>query len=136
MKHSIVRGAPLVSWNEGPSKASILQFVERVTAEGGVDHVPALDRIAVFVNDGTLWPEKPFYFQLAFALDRVKALAAQHPGWQEQPPFKAVLEDDLESVLSGGLKAIIDILVTTHGGNGSNEFEKIVSGWITSARHS
>jgi len=136
MKHSTVRGTPLVSWNEGPRKASILHFVERVTAEGGVDYVPALDRIAVFDNDGTLWSEKPFYFQLAFALDRVKALAAQHPEWQEQQPFKAVLEDDLESVLSGGLKAIIDILVATHGGNTTDEFEQIVSGWIASARHS
>jgi hypothetical protein len=126
---------PLASWNKGPSKASILRFVEAVTAEGGPEFVPPLDRIAVFDNDGTLWSEKPFYFQLAFALDRVKALAGQHPEWRDQQPFKAVLEDDIAGVLAGGLKAIIDILVATHGGNTSDEFEQIVSGWITSARH-
>ena len=97
--------------------------------------MPPLDRIAVFDNDGTLWSEKPFYNQVAFALDRVKALAPQHPEWQEQQPFKAVLEDDLPGVLAGGLKAIIDILVATHGGNTSDEFEQIVLDWITSARH-
>jgi len=126
---------PLPAWNEGPSKASILGFVEAVTTEGGVDFVPPLDRIAVFDNDGTLWSEKPFYFQLIFALDRVKALAGQHPEWRDQQPFKAVLEDDISGVLAGGLKAIVDILVATHGGNTSDEFEQIVSGWITSARH-
>ena len=91
MKQSIVQTDPLPSWHEGPSKESILRFVERVTVEGGVEFVPPLDRIAVFDNDGTLWSEKPFYFQLAFALDRVKALAPQHPEWQEQQPFKAIL---------------------------------------------
>jgi hypothetical protein len=126
---------PLPSWNEGPSKASILSFVEVVTSEGGAGFVPPLDRIAVFDNDGTLWSEKPFYFQLIFALDRVKALAAQHPEWQEQQPFKAVLEDDIEGCLAAGLKAILDILIATHGGNTSDEFEQIVLGWITSARH-
>jgi phosphoserine phosphatase len=126
---------PLPSWNEGASKESILHFVEAVTVEGGAEFVPPLDRIAVFDNDGTLWSEKPFYFQLIFALDRVKALAPQHPEWQERQPFKAVLEDDIAAVLAGGLKAIVDILVATHGGNTSDEFEQIVTAWITSARH-
>jgi hypothetical protein len=132
---SSVQTDPLASWNTGPSKESILRFVEAVTAEGGAEFVSPLDRIAVFDNDGTLWSEKPFYFQLAFALDRVKAVAGQHPEWRDQQPFKAVLEDDIAGVLAGGLKAIIDILVATHGGNTSDEFEQIVSGWITSARH-
>ena len=114
MKQTSMQTDPLPSWNEGPSKKSIIRFVEAVISEGRPDFVPPLDRIAVFDNDGTLWSERPFYFQLAFALDRVKALAAQHPECQEQQSFKAVLEDDLESVLSGGLKAIIDILVATH----------------------
>jgi phosphoserine phosphatase len=126
---------PLSSWNEGPSKESILRFVEVVTAEGGAEFVPPLDRIAVFDNDGTLWSEKPYYFQLAFALDRIKALAPQHPEWQEQQPFKAVLEDDLEGFLAGGMKAILDVLVVTHGGNTTDEFEQVVSDWIDSARH-
>jgi len=135
VKQSSVKTDLLPSWNEGPNKASILRFVEAVTSEGGAEFVPPLDRIAVFDNDGTLWSEKPFYFQLAFALDRVKALAGQHPEWRDQQPFKAVLEDDVSGILAGGLKAIVDILVATHGGNTSDEFEQIVSGWITSARH-
>ena len=125
----------LPSWREGPIKASILDFVERVTDEGSLDFVPLLDRIAVFDNDGTLWSEKPFYFQLAFALDRVKELAAGHPEWHEQQPFKSALEDDIPGVLAGGLKAIVDILLATHGGNTTDEFEAVVSSWISGARH-
>ena len=135
LKQSSLQTDPLPSWNEGPSKESILRFVEAVTSEGSAEFVPPLDRIAVFDNDGTLWSEKPFYFQLIFALDRVKALAAQHPEWHEEQPFKSVLEDDMEGFLAGGLKAILDILVVTHGGNTSDEFEQIVLDWIASARH-
>jgi phosphoserine phosphatase len=135
LNQSNVHTDPLPSWDEGASKESILRFVERVTEEGAVDFAPPLDRIAVFDNDGTLWSERPFYNQVAFALDRVKALAPEHPEWQEEQPFKAVLEDDLPGVLSGGLKALIDILVATHGGNTSDEFEQIVLDWISSARH-
>jgi phosphoserine phosphatase len=118
---------PLPSWHEGPSKESILRFVEAVTAEGGAEFVPPVDRIAVFDNDGTLWSEKPFYFQVAFALDRVKALAPQHPEWQDQEPFRAVLDGDM--------RAILDILVATHGGDTTDEFEQVVLDWIASARH-
>ncbi len=135
MGQQATQSNPLPSWNEGPSKASILRFVEAVTTEGGAEFVAPLDRIAVFDNDGTLWSEKPFYFQLIFALDRVKALAAQHPEWEEQQPFKSVLEDDIEAFLAGGLKAILDVLVVTHGGNTSDEFEQIVLAWVASARH-
>jgi len=135
MKGNETQADPLPSWYEGSSKAGIRRFVEAVTSAGSAEFVPALDRIAVFDNDGTLWSEKPFYFQLAFALDRVKALAGQHPEWQEQQPFKAVLADDIAGVLAGGLKAIIEILVVTHAGNTSEEFEQIVLEWITSARH-
>jgi hypothetical protein len=97
--------------------------------------MPPLDRIAVFDNDGTLWSEKPVYHQLIFALDRVKALADQHPAWHDQQPFKAVLEDDIDALLAGGLKALINILLATHGGNTSDEFEQIVLDWIATARH-
>ncbi len=126
---------PLPSWNEGAAKQSILHFVEQVTTQDGAGYVAPLDRIAVFDNDGTLWSEKPFYFQLAFALDRVKALAPQHPEWASQQPFKAVLEDDMAGFLAGGMKAIIEILVATHGGDTTDEFEQTVRDWITSARH-
>jgi phosphoserine phosphatase len=126
---------PLPSWNEGSSKESIRRFVEVVTSERGAEFVPPQDRIAVFDNDGTLWSEKPFYFQLAFALDRVKALAPRHPEWSEQQPFKAILENDLAGFLAGGMKAILDVLIATHGGNTSDEFEQIVLDWIASARH-
>jgi phosphoserine phosphatase len=125
----------LPSWRDGHTKESILRFVERVTTEGRVGFVSPVERIAVFDNDGTLWSEKPFYFQLAFALDRVKALAVQHPDWQEQQPFKAVLADDLAGVLSGGMKALVDIIVATHAGNSTDEFEEIVSSWLSNARH-
>jgi hypothetical protein len=135
MRQRTVQTDPLPSWHEVPSKASILRFVEAVTCEGGAEFVPPLDRIAVFDNDGTLWSEKPFYFQLIFALDRVKALSDQHPEWQEQQPFKAVLEEDLAGFLTGGMKAILDVLGVTHGGNTSDEFEQIVLDWIASARH-
>jgi len=135
VKQPNMQTAPLPSWNEGPSKASLLRFVEAVTSEGGAEFVPPLDRIAVFDNDGTLWSEKPVYFQLIFALDRVKVLASEHPEWQDQQPFKAILEDDMETFLASGLKAILDVLGATHGGNTSEEFEQIVLQWIAGARH-
>ena len=135
MKINKTQADPLPSWNEGPSKESILRFVEAVTAEGGAEFVPPVDRIAVFDNDGTLWSEKPFYFQVAFALDRMKALAPEHPEWQEQQPFKAILENDIEGFLAGGMRAILDVLVATHGGDTTEEFEQVVSDWITGAGH-
>ena len=135
MKTTETQIDPLPSWQEGPNKSEIRRFVEVVTTDGSAEFVPVPDRIAVFDNDGTLWSEKPFYFQLAFALDRVKALSGQHPEWQEQQPFKAVLADDLVGVMAGGMKALIEILVATHGGNTSAEFEQIVLDWIAKARH-
>ena len=135
MRQRLAQTDPLPSWNEGPSKASILRFLDAVTAEGSADFVPPLDRIAVFDNDGTLWSEKPFYFQLVFALDRVKALAAAHPEWQEQQPFKAVLEGNIGEVLAGGVKSLVEIVLATHAGTTSEEFEQIVLDWVASARH-
>ena len=135
MKQQTMQIDPLPSWNEGASKRSLLHFVEAVTSAGGAEFVPPLDRIAVFDNDGTLWSEKPLYFQLIFALDRVKALATQHPEWQEQQPFKAVLEDDIDGLVAMGMNAISDILCATHVGNTSDEFEQIALDWITSALH-
>jgi len=126
---------PLPSWNEGKSKQAMTRFVKTVTTADSPQFVPAAERIAVFDNDGTLWSEQPVYFQLAFALDRVKTLAPQHPEWQEQQPFKAVLEDDMKTVAAGGQKALLELIMTTHAGNTTEEFAQIVKEWIGTAKH-
>lgn len=126
---------PLPSWNEGVSKQAIVQFVEDVSTANGSSFVPSSERIAVFDNDGTLWAEQPLYFQLVFAIDRVKALAPMHPEWQDQQPFKAVLEDDLETVFSGGEETLLELLITTHAGNTTEEFSQIVRDWLATAKH-
>jgi hypothetical protein len=126
---------PLPSWNPGPSKTAIIEFVGKVTHDGGPDYVPAEQRIAVLDNDGTLWSEKPFYFQLAFAFDRVKELAAQHPEWKDRQPFKGVLENDVDAVLAGGEHALLELVMATHAGMTTGEFEQIVTDWISTARH-
>src|SRR5262245_33867742 len=97
---------PLPSWNDGANKSAIVDFVNRVTREGSPDFVPAAQRIATFDNDGTLWSEQPIYFQFAFALDRVKALAPHHPEWKTQQPFKAVLDGDTKTLLASGEKGL------------------------------
>jgi len=126
---------PLLSWKDTASKAAIVKFVNRVTTEGSMDFVPPADRIAVFDNDGTLWSEQPMYFQLAFALDRVKALAPQHPEWKDQQPFKAVLEGDMNALAETGEHGLLELVVTTHAGNTSEEFARIVHDWVRTARH-
>jgi len=131
-----VRAAdPLPSWNEGSAKSAILEFVKRTTTEGGNDFIPVGDRIAVFDNDGTLWCEQPAYFQLLFALDRIRELAPQHPEWKETEPFKSVLAGDLQRVAAQGEKGIAKIIAVTHAGMTSDEFNTIVRNWITTARH-
>ena len=126
---------PLPSWNDGPARQAIVGFVERVTKEGGPDFVPPPERIAVFDNDGTLWSEQPMYVQLAFALDRVKALAPQHPEWKAKEPFAAVLRGDLASVAASGEHGLVELVMATHAGNTSDEFAKIVEDWLGTARH-
>jgi len=126
---------PLPSWNAGPSKSAILEFVKRTTTEGGSDFIPVNDRIAVFDNDGTLWCEQPVYFQLMFALDRIRELAPQHPEWKETEPFKSVLAGDLKGVAAQGEKGIAQIVAVTHAGMTTAEFNTIVRNWITTARH-
>jgi len=118
---------PLPSWNEGAAKKSIIDFVEKVTKEGSPDFVPPPERIATFDNDGTLWCEQPMYFQLFFALDRVKTLAPQHPEWKTKEPFASLLKDDVKGALAGGEHAILEIIVATHAGMTTAEFEKIVA---------
>jgi phosphoglycolate phosphatase-like HAD superfamily hydrolase len=125
----------LPSWNDGASKKAIVDFVTRTTAAGSADFVPAAERIAVFDNDGTLWAEHPMYFQLAFALDRIKALAPQHPEWKTAQPFKGVLENDLKSVLEGGPRALMQVIAASHVGNTTEEFAAIVTDWMATARH-
>ena len=126
---------PLPSWNDTPTKAAILEFVTRVTSEGGPDFVPVADRIATFDNDGTLWVEHPIYTQLAFALDRVKALAPQHPEWATTQPFQAVLEGDMKALAAAGDHGLLEIIAATHAGMSTAEFESIVTDWIATARH-
>jgi phosphoglycolate phosphatase-like HAD superfamily hydrolase len=126
---------PLPSWYNGKSKLSIINFVTKTTKEGSKDFIPVADRIAVFDNDGTLWSEQPMYFQLAFAIDRIKALAPTNPEWKTKQPFKALLENDLKEVLGGGEKALMEIVMTTHAGMTTEEFERTVKDWITTARH-
>jgi hypothetical protein len=126
---------PLPSWNDGPTKKAILDFVSRVTKEGGPDFVPVPERIATFDNDGTLWTEQPMYVQLAFALDRVKALAHKHPEWKIKQPFKAVLEGDLKALAAAGEKALAESVMATHAGTTTDEFATIVEDWLATAKH-
>ena len=126
---------PLPSWNDGKAKQAIVAFVAKVTKEGAPDFVPPAERIATFDNDGTLWAEQPMYFQLLFALDRVKALAPQHPEWKDKEPFASLLKGDVKGALAGGERAMLDIIMATHAGMTTEEFEKIVQDWIATAKH-
>ncbi len=126
---------PLPSWNEGPAKNALAEFVARVTKEGTTEFVPVADRIAVFDNDGTLWSEQPIYFQAMFAFDRIKSLSSQHPDWKEKPPFKAVIEGDLITALAGGSRSLVEIVMASHAGMTTEEFEDIVNEWLKTARH-
>ena len=126
---------PLPSWNDGAVKKSITDFVARVTAQGGADFVPAEQRIATFDNDGTLWTEQPYYFQLAFAFDRVKAMAPQHPEWKTKQPFKALLDKDMKALGASGEKGLLQIVAATHTGMTTDAFAKDVLDWMATARH-
>jgi len=133
---TVLRAAdPLPSWNEGQVKRSIIAFVEKVTQEGSPDFVPVAERIATFDNDGTLWCEQPIPVQLFFALDRVKALAPQHPEWKDKEPFASLLKGDLKTALAGGEHALLEIVMATHAGMTTVEFEQIVKDWIATAKH-
>ena len=125
----------LPSWNDGPSKKSIVDFVERVTRESGPDYVAPADRIATFDHDGTLWAEQPMYFQIMFAMDRVRALAPKHPDWKTKQPFKTVLDRDIKALAALGEAGFLKIMAVTHTGITAEDFSKIVADWITTARH-
>jgi len=126
---------PLPSWNDTAAKQRIVAFVKSVTDPNSDSFVEVEERIATFDNDGTLWSEQPIYFQLAFALDRVRALAPQHPEWKSRQPFQAVLEGDMKTVLAGGNHALLEIVMASHAGMTTEEFRDIVSRWIRTARH-
>jgi phosphoglycolate phosphatase-like HAD superfamily hydrolase len=126
---------PLPSWNDGPSKKAILDFVAKVTKEGSPDFVPVPERVATFDNDGTLWSEQPAYFQGMFVFDRIKAMAPQHPEWQSEQPFKAALEGDLKTLATGGMASLDKLLMTTHAGMTAEDFTAIVADWLKTARH-
>jgi hypothetical protein len=125
----------LPSWNDTGPKKAIVTFVDSVTKQGSLDFVPEAERIATFDNDGTLWAEQPMYFQLAFALDRVKALAPMHPEWKDKEPFASLLKGDLKGALAGGEPAIFEIITVTHSGMTTVEFDQIVRDWIATAKH-
>jgi phosphoserine phosphatase len=134
-RSALAQADALASWNDGPTKTSITDFVARVTRQGGPDFVPMEQRIATFDNDGTLWSEQPMYVQLAFVLDRVKAMAPLHPEWKDQQPFTAVLEGDMKALAASGEKGMMELMAATHGGLTSDEFAEIVSDWLATARH-
>ena len=125
----------LPSWRDGATKRSIVEFVSRVTKEGGADHVPPPERIAVFDHDGTLWAEQPLYFQLLFALDRVRAMATEHPEWKTKEPFASLLRGDMEGALAGGEHAIMAIVAATHAGMTTEAFDAAVRDWLETAKH-
>jgi phosphoglycolate phosphatase-like HAD superfamily hydrolase len=125
----------LPSWNEGPAKQAIIEFVQATTDKASLKFVPPEDRIATFDNDGTLWAEQPVYFQLLFAVDRVKALAPQHPEWKEQEPFASLLKGDVQGALARGEREVMEIMMATHAGNTTEEFAQIVKDWIATAKH-
>jgi phosphoglycolate phosphatase-like HAD superfamily hydrolase len=126
---------PLPSWNDTAPRKAIEAFVERVTKQGSPDFVPPAERIATFDNDGTLWAEQPLYFQLLFAIDRVKALAPQHPEWKDKEPYASLLKGDVKAALAGGERTIFAIMTATHAGMTTEEFETIVKDWLATARH-
>ncbi|MDD5362244.1 MAG: HAD family hydrolase [Ignavibacteria bacterium] len=126
---------PLPSWNDTEHKKSIINFVEKVTKKDSPDFVPVAERIATFDNDGTLWPEKPMYFQMVFTFDRIKAMAPNHPEWKTKQPFKAVLEDDIKTVLESGAESIDNLVMTVSADYTTEEFSKIVKDWIDTAKY-
>jgi phosphoserine phosphatase len=132
---AVAQTDPLPSWNDGPAKQAIVAFVTDVTREGSPDFVPPSERVATFDNDGTLWIEQPIYVQFAYALERVRALAPQHPEWKETQPFKAVLEGDMSALAAAGEKGAVEIVAATHAGMTPDEVKQQVKEWLATAKH-
>ncbi len=126
---------PLPSWNNVTSKRNIISYVQEVTDVNSKYFIPVKDRIATFDNDGNLWSEQPLYFQLFFAMDRVKEMAAEHPEWKNKQPFKAVLENDMAELAKQGEHGLIQLVMATHAGKTTVEFDTDVKQWIQTAKH-
>jgi len=134
-KDQTLKISALPSWNEGTVKTAILDFIKETTDKNNSNYIFPEERIAVFDNDGTLWAEQPIYFQLQFALDRINSMAPEHPEWEYTQPFKSVLEGDMATVLASGMHGLLEIVMASHAGMTTSEFEQIVKDWINSARH-
>lgn len=128
-------GQDLPSWNDGPAKEAIITFVGNATSAGGRQFIPVPERIAVFDNDGTLWAEQPIYFQFAFALDRIRALAPKHPEWKDKEPYKSILKGDMKGLMASGEKGLMQVLAATHSGMTTEEFSAVVADWLATTRH-
>ncbi|MCY1269278.1 HAD family hydrolase [Pseudomonas jinjuensis] len=126
---------PLASWNDGPSRRAIEEFVSATTTQGSKDFIPVAERIAVFDNDGTLWSEQPMYFQVLFAFDEARRMAPQHPEWKEKQPFKALLEGDRETLAASGMHGLLEIVGATHTNMTSEAFAANAERWLASAKH-
>jgi len=126
---------PLASWNDTASKRAIVEFVEQATRKGSPAFVPVPERIAVFDNDGTLWSEKPLYFQLQFAIDRVRQRAPNHPEWSTEQPLKAVLDNDQETLAASGMEGLLTLLMASHTGMTTDEFAQTVEDWLHTSQH-
>ena len=126
---------PLPSWNESTSKENIIAYVTDVTNAESENFIPIADRISTFDNDGNLWSEQPAYFQLFFAIDRVKALAEDHPEWKTEQPFKAVLDNDMSALSKQGMRGLMELIMTTHTGMTTEEFDTTVKEWVKTAKH-
>ena len=122
---------PLPSWNDGSAKARIVAFVDKIDR----DNVPDSKRIAVFDNDGTLWVEQPIYTQAQFAISRIKALAPEHPEWKDKEPYASVLKGDMKGMAAAGEKGLVEMVFATHSGMTTDEFDKLVTDWIATAKH-
>ena len=134
-KVAVTNSDPLPSWNDVNSKKEIINYVTDVTNAESENFIDIENRIATFDNDGNLWSEQPAYFQLFFVIDRVKAMAVDHPEWKNQQPFKAVLENDMEELKKQGEHGLLEIVMATHAGNTIEEFEAVVKDWIATAKH-
>jgi phosphoserine phosphatase len=131
----MVDSLPLASWTDGAAKSAILDFVARVTKEGGPEFAPPAERVATFDNDGTLCCEQPLQTQFFFAFNRVKELSAKDPTMAGRQPFKAVLEHDYNTLFGLGLQALYELAFATHAGTTEEEFDEVARGWFATAEH-
>jgi len=130
-----VNADPLPSWNTGPSRDAIVDFVQRTTTPGSPDFIPVAERITTFDNDGCLWSEQPIYFQLAFAIDRSKMLAAHNPELAENPVLKALASGDEQALAAVTEHDLVELVAATHSGMTLEEFQDVVANWFAVARH-